>query len=73
MNSERLENLGLDADGLESWERVKKHFDGDAVKANRWFLMPNSMLENISPIDMVDDGRSKKLLTFVRQQIEDAT
>ena len=40
---------------------VAEHFDGDAQKTALWFTMPNPLLGNIAPRDMIRFGRHKKL------------
>ena len=53
---------------LEEWanllQLVAAHFR-DERKTLLWFKMPNYMLGNISPRDMIRFGRYKKLLQFV--------
>ena len=44
---------------------VAEHFEGDSAKTALWFTMPNPLLGNISPRDMIRFGRYKKLLKFI--------
>ncbi|MFA5161026.1 MAG: hypothetical protein WC421_02160 [Elusimicrobiales bacterium] len=44
---------------------VAEHFRGDADKTALWFVMPNPMLGNIAPRDMIRMGRFNKLLKFI--------
>lgn len=44
---------------------VAGHFEGDAQKTASWFRMPNPLLGNVSPRDMIRLGRYKKLLKFI--------
>lgn len=44
---------------------VAEHFQGDGAKTALWFTMPNPLLGNISPRDMIRFGRYKKLLKFI--------
>lgn len=44
---------------------VAQHFAGDPKKTALWFTMPNPMLGNISPRDMIRFGRSQKLYKFI--------
>ena len=44
---------------------VAQHFQGDLNKTIMWFTMPNPLLGNISPRDMIRFGRYKKLLNFI--------
>jgi uncharacterized protein (DUF2384 family) len=45
-------------------------FFNDDVKTKLWFQIPNPMLGNISPRDMIRIGRYNKLLCFVTQAME---
>lgn len=55
-------------DRIEEWanllELVAQHFQ-DTDKTFLWFKMPNPMLGNVSPRDMIRFGRSKKLLKLI--------
>lgn len=44
---------------------VAEYFGGDAQKVELWFQLPNPMLGNISPRDMIRLGRYERLLNFV--------
>lgn len=44
---------------------VGEYFHGDAHKVGLWFELPNPMLGNISPRNMIRAGRYKRLLNFV--------
>ena len=44
---------------------VAQHFNGDANKTILWFTLPNHLLGNIAPRDMIRLGRYKKLLKFI--------
>lgn len=44
---------------------VAEHFQGDAERTALWFTMPNPLLGNFSPRDMVRLGRYRKLFKFV--------
>lgn len=44
---------------------VAQFFEGDATKTALWFQIPNPMLGDISPRDMIRFGRYKKLLKFI--------
>lgn len=48
---------------------VAQHFEGDLKKTSLWFTMPNPMLGNISPRDMIRFGRSQKLVKFILNAI----
>jgi hypothetical protein len=51
-------------------ELVAGYFKGDAAKTALWFRLPNPMLGEISPRDMIRYGRFKKLYQFVTQSLE---
>jgi uncharacterized protein (DUF2384 family) len=44
---------------------VGEFFNGDAHKVALWFELPNPMLGNISPRNMIRAGRYSRLLNFV--------
>ena len=44
---------------------VAEHFEGDAQKTSIWFSMPNPLLGNVRPRDMIRSGRYIKLFKFV--------
>lgn len=44
---------------------VAEHFQGDGEKTSLWFTVPNPMLGNVAPRDMIRFGRYKKLFKFV--------
>lgn len=48
-------------------EEVATFFKGDVEKTVQWFKLPNPMLGNISPRDMIRFGRYKKLMRFVQE------
>jgi hypothetical protein len=47
---------------------VAEHFK-DTEKTLLWFRMPNPLLGNVSPRDMIRYGRYKKLLKFVYEAL----
>ena len=53
---------------------VAEYFNGDVQKVGLWFELPNPMLGNISPRNMIRGGRYKRLLNFVldAREAEDA-
>jgi hypothetical protein len=53
---------------------VAEYFDGDVQKVGLWFELPNPMLGNASPRNMIRGGRYKRLLNFVldAREAEDA-
>jgi len=53
------------------FNKVAEHFKGDVHKTNLWFNVPNPLLGNVSPKDMIRLGRYKKLYSFVVQAIEE--
>lgn len=44
---------------------VGEFFEGDANKVALWFELPNPLLGNVSPRNMIRAGRYKRLLSFV--------
>jgi hypothetical protein len=44
---------------------VAEFFNGDAQKVGLWFELPNTMLGNISPRNMIRADRYKRLINFV--------
>lgn len=50
-------------------ELVAQHFEGDVAKTALWFRVPNPLLGDMSPRDMIRVGRYKKLLKFVQSAI----
>jgi putative toxin-antitoxin system antitoxin component (TIGR02293 family) len=44
---------------------VAEYFEGDIEKTALWFKMPNPMLGDISPRDMIRYGRYKRLMKFI--------
>ena len=50
---------------------VAGHFSGDSQKTYLWFTVPNPLLGEISPKDMIRVGRYKKLLSFVMNSLAD--
>jgi hypothetical protein len=52
-------------------EKVVGFFDGNVAKAALWFRLPNSLLGDIAPRDMIRFGRSAKLQEFVVEALAD--
>jgi len=56
-------------DCLTEWANlfnlVAQFFDGDPVKTALWLKTSNPLLGDISPRDMIRNGRSQKLLKFI--------
>ena len=46
-------------------EQVVGYFEGDVAKAALWFRLPNPLLGDLSPRDMIRYGRYAKLQQFV--------
>lgn len=44
---------------------VAEYFDGKVEKVGLWFELPNPMLGNVSPRNMIRGGRYTRLLNFV--------
>jgi uncharacterized protein (DUF2384 family) len=62
-------------DRLTEWANlfnlVAGYFKGDARKTSMWFKIPNPLLGNISPRDMIRVGRYKKLISFVLNSLNE--
>lgn len=50
-------------------EIVANYFRGDIKKTSLWFQIPNPLLGNIPPRDMIRVGRYRKLLKIVTETI----
>ncbi len=50
-------------------EEVARFFDGDVKKTALWFNIPNPLLGELSPRDMILYGRARKLLQIVQNEI----
>jgi len=55
---------------LLSISLVNKFFK-DPEKTYLWFLSPNPQLGNISPIDIIKNGQSDKLLQFIQTSLSE--
>jgi len=45
--------------------RVKAIFGGNSKKARLWFRTPNPLLGDISPDQMLENGRHRRLKKFI--------
>ena len=54
----------------ECYDLVKEFFRDDSRKAIDWFHEINSSLGGIRPIEMIKNGRSDKLLKFIRSRLD---
>ena len=50
---------------------VNIYFKGEATKAILWMDIPNHGLGGISPKEMIINGRYKKLLKWVKNQLDE--
>jgi hypothetical protein len=50
---------------------VAGYFHGDGHKTILWFQMPNPLLGELSPRDMIRIGRYKKLISFVLNSLSE--
>jgi hypothetical protein len=50
-------------------ELVATYFRGDASKTALWFNVPNPLLGDMSPKDMIRYGRYKKLLKYIQNAL----
>lgn len=55
---------------LQCFDKVKKYFDDDMDKAWKWFYTANPGLGYASPMEMLRNGRAKKLLKFIESRLE---
>ena len=46
-------------------ELVAQHFNGDARRTALWFTVPNPLLGNVSPRDMIRLGRYQKVVRLL--------
>jgi hypothetical protein len=51
--------------------QVLGFFDGDVAKTALWFRLPNPLLGDLSPRDMIRYGRYAKLQEFVVEALAD--
>lgn len=47
------------------------HFQGNFKKTDTWTRTPNPLLGYLSPSEMIEAGREKKLLKFVKNAVEE--
>lgn len=50
---------------------VAEFFEGDVRKTVLWFTLPNPMLGNVSPRDMIRFGRYKRLSKFIANALSE--
>lgn len=55
----------------EAFDLIKEYFNDDSRKAIDWFHEINPLLGGIRPIEMIHNGRSDKLLKFIRSQLDE--
>lgn len=48
---------------------VKDFFKGNYIQTKLWFCVPNPLLGNQVPKDMINSGRVDKLLDFIESQL----
>jgi hypothetical protein len=48
---------------------VKSYLDNDPVKTWKWLQTPNTELYGFSPIEMLKQGRKRKLMGFIENTI----
>lgn len=58
-----------ESETLECYKLVSKFFSDDR-KAHQWFTHSNPMLGGVSPVEMIVNGRGKKLLGFIKDSID---
>ncbi|HXK00714.1 MAG TPA: hypothetical protein VNF93_02370 [Buchnera sp. (in: enterobacteria)] len=52
------------------FEMIKEYFNGNINKTFTWFTTPNSYLGGLSPLNMMKNGRTDKLLKFIKAHKE---
>lgn len=55
----------------EAFDLIKEYFKGDSRKTINWFHEINPSLGGIRPIEMINNGRSDKLLKFIRSSLDE--
>lgn len=48
------------------------HFGGNFKKTDKWIRTPNPLLGYLSPYEMIEVRREKKLLRFVKNMIDES-
>lgn len=56
---------------LDGINLLMDFFKGDDEKVKQWLHYPNALLGGITPAKMAEEGRSWKLLEFIKSSIED--
>lgn len=51
-------------------ELVAEVFNGNAEKTYLWFTLPNPLLGNVSPRDMIRAGQYSRLMQFVQERLQ---
>jgi hypothetical protein len=51
-------------------KKMKEYFNGDIQKTYLWFNTKNPSLGQISPLEMIQKGRAKKLMEFIDSRLE---
>lgn len=54
----------------ECYDLIKEYFKGNSRKAIAWFHEINPSLGGIRPIEMINNGRSAKLLMFIKSRLD---
>lgn len=49
---------------------LDRHFK-DAEKTDRWLQLENLLLGGMRPVDMIKKGQSDRLISFIKNQIEE--
>lgn len=55
----------------EIFRLITGFFEGDIDKAHLWMKLPNPLLGNVSPTNMIAWGRVEKLKNFVVTSLEE--
>lgn len=55
---------------VELKEVLLKQFDGDKKKANYWIFIPNRIVGNHTPVELINNRDTKYVLTAVKEAIK---
>jgi len=50
---------------------VREFFKGEPYKVDWWFTTKNILLGGLKPNDLIETGRTQKLLAFIENSIEE--
>lgn len=56
---------------IEARRLVDDFFGGDLSKTKLWFETPNPLLGGITPLWLINNGRTHRLLEFIKTQLSE--